>query len=125
VARMKNEHVAGANHGLASEQRVGRVGLDRMWRGENRREVVRKDLGVLVLPILLPARTLVSRAKKTVGIVFGQGYWLRGFDLPIPWVLHAVRVRHQHILPSERIVYKTTRILGCRKRNEESGLHLR
>jgi len=70
MTRMENENVARANHGFAGKQRVGRDTLNGVERREDRRIIIRKDLGVLILPILLTARTLVARAKVTVWIMF-------------------------------------------------------
>jgi hypothetical protein len=70
---MENENITRANHGLAGEQWVWRGTLNGVRRGKDRRIVVRKDLGILILSILLTVRTLVSRAKATIRIMSRQG----------------------------------------------------
>ena len=66
---MENENVARANHGFAGKQGVGRGTLNGVGQREDRRIIIRKDLGVLILPVLLIARTSVARAKVTVWVM--------------------------------------------------------
>ena len=89
---MKNNHVAKANHRLTCEQRMWHSAVNWMRRWNDGRIIIWKEVGVFIIPILLAVRTLVSRAKVTVWIVFRQSYRLRWFNLTVPWMLHAVRV---------------------------------
>ena len=73
MTRMENENITRANHGLAGKQWMWRGTLNGMRRGKYRRITVRKDLGVLILSILLTVRTLVPRAKATIRIMLRQG----------------------------------------------------
>lgn len=92
MTRMENKNVTRANHRLTNEQRMWRSAINWMRRGNDGRIIIWKEFGVLIIPILLAVRTLVSRAKETVWIVFRQRLRLRRFNLTVPWMLQAVWV---------------------------------
>src|SRR5258708_25231444 len=64
------KNITWTNHGLTGEQLVVLSAVNRMGRGNDRRIIIWKELSVLMVFVLLPARTLVSRTKETGWIVF-------------------------------------------------------
>ena len=73
MTRMENENIARANHGLAGKQWVWHRMLNGVRRGNDRRIIVRKDLGMLIRSVLLTVGALVSSAKVTIWFMFRQG----------------------------------------------------